>query len=56
MKYLQETVDLPLTLHSNGSGNIYWWIDSSFIVHPDMKGHTGGTMSLGVRSIYSTLT
>ena len=31
-----------------------WWVDASYAVHPDMKGHTGGTMSLGNGSIYST--
>jgi len=26
---------------------IKWWIDASFAVHPDMRSHTGATMSLG---------
>jgi hypothetical protein len=43
-----------LRLSSNGSGTIQWWIDASYAVHPDMKGHTGGAMSLGDGSIYST--
>ena len=24
-----------------------WWVDASYAVHEDMRGHTGGTMSLG---------
>jgi hypothetical protein len=32
---------------------IKWWIDASFTVHPDMRSHTGGTMSLGKGSTYS---
>lgn len=28
-----------------------WHVDASFAVHPDMKGHTGGTMTLGKGSI-----
>jgi hypothetical protein len=32
---------------------VKWWIDASFAVHPDMKSHTGRTMSLGKGSIYS---
>ena len=35
---------------------IIWWVDVSFAVHPDMKSHTGGTMSLGKGSAYSTST
>jgi hypothetical protein len=31
----------------------WWWVDASYAVHPDMKSHTGGTMSLGKGSIYS---
>ena len=33
-----------------------WWVDASYAVHNDMKGHTGGTMSLGHGSIYSSST
>ena len=46
-KYLRDTQDLPLTLEADGSGIIRWWIDASFAVHPDMKSHTGATMSMG---------
>ena len=56
IKYLQASVDLPLTLSADEFHSIYWWIDASFAVHPDMKGHTGGTMSLGKGSAYSTST
>jgi hypothetical protein len=54
LKYLQSTVDLPLILSANGLNEIHWWVDASFAVHPEMKGHIGGTMSLGAGSINST--
>jgi hypothetical protein len=53
MRYLQGTVELKLRLSADGSGQVRWWVDSSFAVHIDMKGHTGGTMSMGKGSIYS---
>ena len=53
IRYLEETIDLPLRLQSDGSGNLYWYVDASFGVHPDMKGHTGGTLTMGSGSIYS---
>ena len=56
MKYLQATLDLPLILSADGSGRIRWWVDASFTIHPDMKGHTGGTPTLGHGSVYSTST
>jgi hypothetical protein len=53
MKYLRATIDMPLTLAADDDGKIRWWVDASFAIHPDMKGHTGATMSMGKGSIYS---
>jgi hypothetical protein len=54
LKYLDSTVDMPLVLAADDTGKIRWWVDASYAVHADMKSHTGGTMSLGRGSIYST--
>ena len=56
IKYLCGTIDLPLRLSGDGSGTIRWWVDALFAVHADMKGHTGGTLSLGHGSVYSMST
>jgi hypothetical protein len=47
MKYLRATKDLTLILSARGSGILKWWVDGSFAVHPNMRGHTGGGLSLG---------
>ena len=47
MKYLRGTRKLPLVLSANGSGILKWWVDAAFAVHPNMKGHSGGGLSLG---------
>jgi hypothetical protein len=47
MKYLRGTRDLPLILSADGSGIMKWWVDASFAVHPNMRGHSGGGLSLG---------
>ena len=52
-KYLDATIDLNLTLICNNSGVVTWWVDASYAVHPNMKGHTGATMSMGTGSPYS---
>ena len=52
-KYLDATVDLNLTLICDNSGVVTWWVDASYAVHPNMKGHTGATMSMGKGSPYS---
>ena len=44
---------LILTLQANDDGIVRWWIDASYAVHGDMKGHTGATLSLGKGGIYS---
>jgi hypothetical protein len=38
---------MPLILSANGSGILKWWVDTSFLVHPIMSGHSGGGLSLG---------
>jgi hypothetical protein len=47
MKYLRGTRTLPQILSANGSGILKWWVDASFVVHPNMQGHSGGGLSLG---------
>jgi hypothetical protein len=38
---------MPLNLSANGSGILKWWVDESFAVHPNMRGHSGGGLYLG---------
>ena len=53
MQYLHGTKDLILMLRASDEGIVRWWIDASYAVHEDMKGHTGATLSLGKGTIYS---
>ena len=52
MKYIQGTIGLPLILSIYKSGNIKWYVDASFVVHKDMRSHTGGFMSMGTGGVY----
>ena len=47
MKYLRGTKELPLILSATKNGIIKWYVDGSYGVHPNMRGHTGGGLSLG---------
>jgi hypothetical protein len=47
MKYIRGTRTMPLILSANGSHIFKWWVDASFAVHPNMRGHSGGGLSLG---------
>ena len=46
MKYLRGTREMPLVLTADRSGILKWWVDASFVVHPNMRGHSGGGLSL----------
>jgi hypothetical protein len=56
MKYLQGTVEIPLTLEIDDNQLVRWWIDGSFAVQPDMKSHTGGFNVTGKGGVYGTST
>ena len=53
IQYLHGSKEMVLMLRASDEGIIRWWIDASYAVHEDMKGHTGATLSLGKGAIYS---
>ena len=44
---------LPLIFRAGRINVINWWVDASYAVHRDMRGHTGTTMYLGRRPVIS---
>jgi hypothetical protein len=46
-EYLRSTCDLPFILGADSKGVLSWYVDELFAVHPDMRGHTGGVMTIG---------
>ena len=53
MKCLSGTRDLALRLSAIGALCVKWFADASFAVHPDMKSHTGHTVTMGRGSMVS---
>lgn len=53
-QYLDSTLNMPLKLSMDDSKDLHWYVNASFGVHHDMKGHTGGTFTMGKDSVYST--
>ena len=51
MKYLRNTQDMTLTIEPGDEPK--WWVDSSYMVHPEMKSHTGIYMTLGKGATYT---
>ena len=47
LQYLKGTLDMPRILGANGLELLQTWVDASYAIHQDMRGHTGGLMSMG---------
>ena len=45
--YLRSTRELPLVLGATQTGVLHWYVDASFAVYQDMRGQTGGALTLG---------
>ncbi len=44
---LQATVNLPLTIRTNSSRVLNKYVDASFAVHANKRGHTSGSLTMG---------
>jgi hypothetical protein len=53
MRYLRSTIDIVLTLEATHLNCLAWYVDSSYAVHPDMRGHTGVAFTMGKGAIQS---
>jgi hypothetical protein len=47
IEYLRLTKDLPLRIGVNKHGTLEWYVDALFAVHPNMRGHAGGGLTMG---------
>jgi hypothetical protein len=47
IRYLRGSIELPLILRADSVPVPKWWVDGSHATHPNMRGHSGGCMSLG---------
>ena len=56
LQYLLGTLYLKLTLKAEDLSTIRRYVDASYTVHPDCKGHTGTIMTLGKGATTSTST
>jgi len=47
IEYLRSTPDMPLVLGATSGGVLHWYVDASYAVHPNMRSHSGGALTLG---------
>ena len=53
LKYISGTRNIVLTLESDITGTVKWWLYVAFMVHHAMESHTGGMISMGRGALYS---
>ena len=53
LKYLNGTKHMKLKLTVENLSLIKWWIDASYNVHWDARGHNGAMMTMGKSAIIS---
>jgi hypothetical protein len=51
LKYIRDTIYIPLVLRVDSLNIVKWWVDASYATHGDCRGHTGATMSMVTGSI-----
>jgi hypothetical protein len=47
MEYLRKDHAWTLVLGAKNNGMLMWCIDALFAMHPNMRGHTGGCLTMG---------
>ena len=54
LQSLHGSLDMVLKISALSTSIVEWWINVSYAVHPYIRSHTGTSMSMGLRSMYST--
>ena len=52
LRFLNQTIDDERIMGADDLLSLLTWIDASYGVHTDMKGHTGGVMSFGTGIVH----
>ena len=56
IQYLKSTRYLLLVLRISNTVMLHWHVDASFATHQNMRGHTGGALTMGTGCTVATLT
>ncbi len=51
--YLKGTLNFELTISCNSLDKLTWYIDGSYAIHEDMKGHSGAVLLIGDSTVLS---
>ena len=56
IKYIREMIHLPLLIGWDKSCVLTWSVDAAFVVHEDIRSHTGAALTMGKGAILSLST
>ena len=51
--FLKKTFNDLRTIGADSLRDLHVWVDASHAIHENMRGHTGGTMSMGIGTLHS---
>ena len=52
LQYLKHTIDDNMITGADILSQLCTWVDTAYVVHPDLKIHTGGCVSFGFRMVH----
>ena len=52
LQFLRQTIDDVRVIAADDLSKLLTWVDASYAIHHDMRGHTGGAMSFGTGIIH----
>jgi hypothetical protein len=50
--FMKGTIDDKRIIGADSLSDLHVWVDASHAIHGDMRGHTGGTMSMGTGTLH----
>ena len=50
--YIQGSLDLPRIIGTDNMQTMHTWVNASYAIHNDMRGHTGGVISMGLGLVH----
>jgi hypothetical protein len=53
LQFLNQTINDVRVIAADDLTSLFTWVDASYAIHHDMKGHTGGAMSFGTGVIHA---
>ena len=52
LTYIKNTIKYKIIIGAKIISDLYTWIDTEYAVHNNMRGHTGGAISIGYGIIH----